>query len=133
MANKISEQTARLLKSVKVDLGELCSAIDSAWEKRETKVASVTEVKKSYNTRESATVSKMHLTDKEDLALRLLAFDAACIKSQKAWGVFDYSLPESLECLSNVFPFKAPVAAPVAAGIGESMDEEPVASEDNRA
>jgi len=106
MAQKISEQTARLLKSQAVDLGELCSAIEAAWDKRETKTASVNEVKKAFNVKESAVVGKLNLSDREDLALRLLAFDTACQKAIKSWGVFDYSLPESLECLPQVFPFK---------------------------
>jgi hypothetical protein len=107
MANRLSQQTAQLLKSVQVDLGELCVHLEAGLEKRDVRRTSLTENGRGFTGSEGFHVSKSVLIDeREEIALRVLAFDIAMQKAAKQWGVMDYGIPEGLEIVSRMFAFK---------------------------
>lgn len=112
---RLSEYTAALLKDAKVDLGKLGEATNSAHGKRDLTKTSLTEGKSGFKGSEGFKIDKNNLTDAEEIALRVEAWDTAMAKAEKSWGPFERTLPAGLECVKVMFPYMRAVPATVPA------------------
>ena len=103
---RLSEYTAALLKEQAVDLGKLGESLNSAHAKRDLTKTSLTESKSGFRGSEGFKIDKGGLTDAEEVALRVEAWDTAMAKAEKSWGAFDRTLPAGLECVKVMFPYR---------------------------
>lgn len=122
---KLSVVTYDELVANGVDMGKLGECVNSASEKRTVKSEKFTQSGKAFTRSESAAISRSKLTDPEDLALTIVAFDAAMLKVQKTWGLEGWSVPEAMVAgAKSCWPFVTPNPA--------SQSEEPeVENEEN--
>ena len=122
---KLSVVTYDELVANGVDMGKLGECVNSASEKRTVKNEKFTQSGKAFTRSESAAISRAKLSDPEDLALTIVAFDTAMLKVQKTWGLEGWSVPEAMVAgAKSCWPFVKPNPA--------SQSEEPeVENEEN--
>lgn len=125
---KLSVVTYDELLANGIDLGKLGECVNSASEKRTVKNEKFTQSGKAFTRSESAAINRAKLSDPEDLALTIVAFDAAMMKVQKTWGLEGWSVPENmLTAAKACWPF-------VKVGASATQSEEPeVENEENLA
>ena len=80
---KLSIVTYDELVANGVDMGKLGECVNSASDKRTVKNEKFTQSGKAFTRSESAAISRSKLTDPEDLALTIVAFDTAMLKSKR--------------------------------------------------
>ena len=93
---RLSVVTYDELLANEVDMGKLGEAVASASDKRTVKSERFSQTGKNFTRSESANISRAKLTDPEDLALTIVAFDAAMVKVQKTWGLEGWNVPEAM-------------------------------------
>ena len=109
-----------------VDMGKLGECVNSASDKRTVKSEKFTQSGKAFTRSESAAISRAKLSDPEDLALTIVAFDTVMLKVQKTWGLEGWSVPEAMVAAAKAcWPF-------VKAGASQSEEPE-VENEENLA
>ena len=121
---KLSAVTYDELVANEIDMGKLGECVNSASDKRTVKSEKFTQSGKAFTRSESAAISRSKLTDPEDLALTIVAFDTAMLKVQKTWGLEGWSVPETMLAAAKAcWPF-------VKAGASKSEEPE-VENEEN--
>ena len=121
---KLSVVTYDELVANGVDMGKLGECVNSASEKRLVKNEKFTQSGKAFTRSESASINRSKLSDQEDLALTIVAFDTAMLKVQKTWGLEGWSVPETMLAAAKAcWPF-------VKAGASKSEEPE-VENEEN--
>lgn len=125
---KLSVVTYDELVANGIDMGKLGECVNAASEKRTVKNEKFTQSGKTFTRSESASINRAKLTDPEDLALTIVAFDIAMMKVQKTWGLEGWSVPENmLTAAKACWPF-------VKVGASATQSEEPeVENEENLA
>ena len=110
---KLSVVTYDELVANGVDMGKLGECVNSASDKRTVKNEKFTQSGKAFTRSESAAISRSKLTDPEDLALTIVAFDTAMLKVQKTWGLEGWSVPEAMVAAAKAcWPFTKAVEEP---------------------
>lgn len=102
---KVTKCTFGQLKDAGVSIDKLLETVQSAIAKREILKQGVTQGKQAFRTSESAKVARNALTDAEDFAMQVIAFDKAMQKACETWGTFEWALPKYIvENASKLFP-----------------------------
>ena len=110
---KLSVVTYDELVANGIDMGKLGECVNSASEKRTVKSEKFTQSGKAFTRSESAAISRAKLSDQEDLALTIVAFDTAMLKVQKTWGLEGWSVPEAMVAGAKAcWPFTKAVEEP---------------------
>ena len=110
---KLSIVTYDELVANGIDMGKLGECVNSASDKRTVKSEKFTQSGKAFTRSESAAISRSKLTDPEDLALTIVAFDTAMLKVQKTWGLEGWSVPEAMVAAAkSCWPFTKAVEEP---------------------
>jgi hypothetical protein len=106
---KLNQVTAIELKSAGVDLGKLGETVNNACGKRKVTLERFSQTSAAFGRAENARIARAELTDVEDFALVIMAFDAAMSKVQKTWGLDQWALPEVIrESAPKLWPYAKP-------------------------
>ena len=104
---KLSQVTYNALVEAQVDLGKLGETVNSACDKRKVAKETFAQTGKAFTRNEQARIARAELTDEEDFALVIVAFDTAMLKVQKTWGLDVWELPPVIrESAPKLWPYK---------------------------
>lgn len=113
----INKVTHTVLIDEGVDVGKLAETVNAAAAKREVTKERFSQGKAKFTRSEASEIARTDLTDEEDFALTLMAFDASMTKVQKTWGLERWDIPvKMIETAKTIWPYRRiPAAAPVPA------------------
>lgn len=105
----INKVTHTVLTDEGVDVGKMAETVNAATSKREITKERFSQGKSKFARSESSEINRNELTDAEDFALTIMAFDAAMTKVQKTWGLETWNLPvKMLETAKTIWPYRKP-------------------------
>jgi hypothetical protein len=108
---RISDNTFTSLKAAQVDVSKLLASLNSALSKKSLVSHSVTQGRTSFKQSEKAEIERRQLTDHEDYALVINAFDSYMVKGYKRWATDDESIAQwpipasMIHNCKNLWPF----------------------------
>jgi hypothetical protein len=109
---QITKVTYNQLRDGGVDMGEFGKLVNSAVSKREVSKETFSQSGKAFTRSEASKIARNELTDSEDFALTVLAFDTAMAKAAKTWGLADWKVPAAMVANAKVIcPFRAETPA----------------------
>lgn len=103
----LTKVTYSVLREEGIDLGKLGDAVNSACAKREVSKETYSQSGKAFSRSETSKIGRNSLTDIEDFALTVVAYDTHMAKAAKTWGLETWPVPVAmLETCKHLFPYR---------------------------
>jgi hypothetical protein len=100
---KLTQVTFEAMQAAGIDTNAYTNCLGTAQKKKAEGEHKVTQGKDSYKQVERSEITKLHLTEAEDYAMMILAFDSNQSSACKKWSKFSWTLPVDLVVAAQAY------------------------------